>query len=333
MNGMTYLLVSIVLLVAIAGFAVAADKDQPVLPDLPEQSSSLGAVACDGWLYVYGGHTGKTHDYSTATVSGHFRRLRLDGGAAWDELPSATGLQGMNLAASSGKIYRVGGMSPRNKPGDPADSVSVADAACFDPATRRWEPLPPLPEPRSSHDVVALDNKLYVVGGWVMHGAGKPSTWSQKAFAIDVSQPGSQWQTLEQPFQRRALTAAAANGKVYVLGGLKEDGSAVQRVDVLDPKSGKWSEGPAFPGENVGFSPAACEAGGRLYLSTSDGQVHRLKTTDDGWELVGEFKTKRMVHRIAPFGSNAIVAVGGAMRSGDPRSLESITVKASRSSR
>ena len=34
------------------------------LPRMPKGVSSFGAVVCDGSLYVYGGHMGKTHTYS-----------------------------------------------------------------------------------------------------------------------------------------------------------------------------------------------------------------------------------------------------------------------------
>jgi hypothetical protein len=69
----------------------------------------------------------------------------------------------LNLAAHGGRIYRVGGMQPRNAAGAAQDIWSVADAARFDPATKRWEPLPPLPSPRSSHDVVVVGHTLVVL--------------------------------------------------------------------------------------------------------------------------------------------------------------------------
>ena len=56
--------------------------------------SSLGAVECDGYLYVYGGHAGKTHTYSTKDVLGTFHRLKLDGGAKWEELPAGRSFRG-----------------------------------------------------------------------------------------------------------------------------------------------------------------------------------------------------------------------------------------------
>ena len=106
-------------------------------PALPQAVSSLGAVECDGYVYIYGGHAGKTHTYSTRDVLGSFHRLKLDGGAKWEELLGGPILQGMNLAAHGGKVYRVGGMRPRNDATQPTDNVSVADAARFDPKSQQ----------------------------------------------------------------------------------------------------------------------------------------------------------------------------------------------------
>ena len=61
-------------------------------------------------------------------------------------------------------------MQPRNKPGEPAENYSVAECARFDPKAGRWEALPPLPQPRSSHDVAVIGNQLMVIGGWNMQG-------------------------------------------------------------------------------------------------------------------------------------------------------------------
>ena len=61
---------------------------------LPTAVSSFGAIACDGYLYVYGGHAGKTHSYDTKSVLGTFHRLKLDGGTQWEELPGGPILRG-----------------------------------------------------------------------------------------------------------------------------------------------------------------------------------------------------------------------------------------------
>jgi N-acetylneuraminic acid mutarotase len=311
---------------AVMASVAAVFGADPSWPRLPSSLASHGAAVADGWLYVYGGHTGKTHDYSTDTVTGRFQRLRLSGGTDWEDLPAGEPLQGMNLATFNGRIYRVGGMQPRNRPGEPPDNHSVRDAAVFDPASRRWEPLPPLPEPRSSHDLVALDGKLYVLGGWIMRGAAQKPAWPSCAYVLDLGRIDAGWQSFEQPFQRRALTAAAVRGKLYVLGGLTESGDAVQSVDVFDPAAGRWTVGPEFPGDGVGFSAAACTVGEHLILSTSDGRLHRLDSAGERWLPVGSLSVPRIVHRLVPIRGDSVMAVGGASRKGDARILESATL-------
>lgn len=296
-----------------AALLLAAPVAAADYPALPAAVSSLGAIAADGSLYVYGGHAGKTHSYDTKSVVGSFHRLKLEPNAKWEELPPGTIAQGMNLAARGGTVYRVGGMSPKNAPGEKSDNVSLATVQKFDPKVGKWESLPDLPAGRSSHDAVVVGDKLVVVGGWQMNGKDGKSTWHDTALVLDLAKPEAKWESIPQPFQRRALTAAAVDGKVYVFGGLTSDAKSVRTVDVLDVATGKWSTGPEFPGANrVGFSPAATVVGGRAILSTSDGSVYRMLADASGWEKVGESKSKRMVHRIVPLGSDSILLVGGA---------------------
>lgn len=290
---------------------LVCDVGGSALPPLPAAVSSLGAVECDGYLYVYGGHVGKTHSYDTKTVVGTFRRLKLDGGTKWEELPGGPILQGMNLATHGGKVYRVGGMQPRNAPGEPADNHSVAEVARFDPKTSKWEAMPPLPAGRSSHDVVVVGDKLVVVGGWEQKGKGQKAVWHDTALVLDLAAAKPEWKSIPQPFKRRALTAAAVGTRVYVVAGLGESASE-KRVDILDVATGKWSEGPAIPGDRVGFAPAAGVVNGRVVVNTFEGPVYRLTEKGDAWEKVGAAAHKRMVGRVVPFGKDAVILVGGA---------------------
>jgi N-acetylneuraminic acid mutarotase len=300
------------LCLAAAALAAPARAADPAYPPLPTAVSSLGAAAAGGYLYVYGGHAGKTHSYDTETVLGTFHRLKLDGGTKWEELPAGPKAQGLGLAARGGAVYRVGGMQPRNKPGDPADNHSLAECARFDPKVGKWEDLPPLPAGRSSHDLVVAGDTLVVVGGWQMKGKDASPVWHDTALTLDLAAKKPEWKPVPQPFQRRALTAAAVGNTVYVVGGLRADG-ADRRVDVLDVATGKWSAGPPIPGtDRVAFSPAAAVVGGRLVVNTSAGPVFRLTEKGDGWEKVGEAAVKRMVARLVPHGADAAVLVGGA---------------------
>lgn len=297
-------------------------------PPLPVGVSSLGAIACDGYLYVYGGHAGQTHSYDTKSVLGTFHRLKLDGGTKWEELPGGPIAQGMNLAAFGGKVYRVGGMQPRNVPGEPADNYSLADAARFDPKAGKWDELPPLPAGRSSHDLVAVGNKLVVVGGWEAKGKGTPSAWHDTALVMDLSAERPEWKAIPQPFKKRALTAAVVGNKVYVLGGLTAD-STDKTTHILDAATGTWTTGPDLPGtDRAAFSPAAATVNGRVVVNTSLGSVYRLTADGSAWEQVGTSVGNRMVARLIPLGDDTVALVGGASRRGNAAAVEVIKLTA-----
>ena len=106
-------------------------------------------------------------------------------------------------------------MSAHQKPGDPVDLVSVADFARFDPATKTWTDMPPLPSPRSTHDAAILGDKLYVVGGWIMRGGDSVNAdFLEDALVFDLASEGARWETLPAPpFQRRALDRRRDQGK------------------------------------------------------------------------------------------------------------------------
>lgn len=318
--------------VAAANEAAVTPSTQ--LPPLPEAASSLGAVACNGYVYVYGGHISPVHTYSTQAVSGRFHRMSLADPSRWEELPAGVSVQGMNLATHAGKVYCVGGMQPRNMPSADADNHSVVSASCFDPADGRWHPLPDLPEARSSHDIAVIGDTLYVVGGWGMHGEAGGEMWADTMFALDLAkEPTAEeaaWERLPQPFVRRALIVAAADGKLFVLGGFTDSEEVSQQVDVFDPVSGEWSRGPDLPeGSLNGFAPAACTVDGAVFVSVADGSIHRLPKGAAAWEPVARARP-RIAHRMVSCGSDAVMLLGGAHRRDNLDLVEVVSLQLSR---
>jgi YHS domain-containing protein len=313
-------------LLLFASAALAEDKPESGYPPLPKAISSFGAAELDGYIYVYGGHSGTTHTYSTETTLGTFQRLHITGPTKemmWEELPSGTGLQGLNLAVTGGKVYRVGGMQARNKPGDKGDSHSLAEVAAFDPKTKKWSPGSSMPAGRSSHDVTVVGTKLVVVGGWEMRGPNEKPVWSETALILDTSAKDPHWEAVPQPFKRRALTASALRNKVYVMGGLTEAGETTRKVSILDVATGKWSDGPEIPGtDKVGFSPASTVAGGKLILNTMDKSVYVLNEKGATWDKVSTTAESRFVHRIVPAGKDAVIVIAGAGPKGPHASIE-----------
>jgi hypothetical protein len=290
---------------------------------MPYKASSLGACVEGDFIYIYGGHTGKMHAYSNETTVGKFYRAKVTGGE-WEELTAGPAAQGLNLIAHKGKIIRVGGMQPRNKPGEKGDSHSLTETAAYDPASKKWSLLPALPEGRSSHDLVLLGDTLYVVGGWNMQGSKGPA-WAETMLSLNLADKDAKWQSIKQPFQRRALSALAVDNKIVVYGGLTIKDGATGQVDIYDPKQDKWSTGVELPdGGKNGFSAAACLVKGKVILSGANGKVYRLD--GESWKEIGKLAVKRMVHRIVPGPDGKILVLGGASREEEAKNVEEIDV-------
>jgi N-acetylneuraminic acid mutarotase len=220
------------------------------------------------------------------------------------------------MVAHGGKVYRLGGFIARNEEGEEHDLQSQADAVAFNPASKAWEPLPNLPEPRSSFDAAVLADKIYVVGGWALSGSDE-SQWHETAYSIALSDKDPQWQALPQPpFQRRALAVAAYQNRIYAIGGMQQKGGPTTKVAIFDPQENTWSEGPALPGEPMeGFGCSAFATGGRLYVSTISGQLLRLGEDGGKWEPVTKLERARFFHRMLPLDDQHLVLFGGASMS------------------
>lgn len=308
----------------------AANSEAALVP-LPEPVSSFGAAVADGWLYVYGGHIGGEHQHSAANLSQFFRRIKLDGSTEWEELPMQTPLQGLALAAHGGKVYRVGGLNARNATKEQDEDLhSTADFSVFDPATGKWESLAPLPAPRSSHNAVVIDGKLYVAGGWHLQGSS-PGTWQPDALVYDFANPDAGWQKLPEPsFKRRAIAIGNWHGKLVVAGGMDENAKVSRRVDIFDPQSGTWTEGPRLPGTGMmGFGGAACDIDGEIYVTGLQGVVYRLNESGSAWEEATRMTTARFFHQLVPTSDGRLLAVGGASRTDHLADIEAIEVEES----
>ena len=131
---------------------------------------------------------------------------------------------------------------------------------------------------------------------------------------MDLSQKNKTWKSINQPFERRALTMAAYQDKVYVIAGLNPEGAAVRTVNIYDPTTQKWAAGPDIPnGIMNGFTPAACVSGGKLYLSPADGHIYMLDDKGSAWQKVGSLKHGRVVHRLVAIGPDKMLALGGSV--------------------
>lgn len=284
------------------------------IPSLPQAVTSFGADAIGDRLYVYGGYAGSPHHYSIEQQSGDFVAVNWKTPATWEALPSGEKLQGFAMVNAGGKLYRMGGLTIRNRKEEDQDLWSIADVMIFDPDTNEWSAGPPLPEPRSSFEAAVIDDVIYIAGGWRLHGDSDDSEWLTSFYALDIKAEQTRWKRLpETPFERRAVSLGAQGGKVYVIGGMKSIGETTTDVACFDPATNTWSEGPTLPGKPLnGFGSAACVVDGRLHVSTLGGDLLRLTSNGDEWEFLHRFKQARFFHQMVALDNQHIAFIGGA---------------------
>jgi len=313
-------------------FAMPSLAETPP-PPMPEPVTSFGAAVSDGWLYVYGGNTGKAHEFNRDCVKGDFFRLKLSEGASWEKLPGGPGLLSCSLESWKGGVIRIGGMTASNAKGEKNDLHSTDEVLHFDPSKNAWEPLIPLPEPRSSHDSTILGDTLYVGGGWRLQGEGGETDgsngeqWHRTLLSLDLRAPEKGWKSQPQPFEKRALAAVAYSGRVWFLGGIDSRDDLSTGVDWFDPASGHWGKGPDLPKSPMGgFGMAACVEGGQLFISPFSGKVSVLSADETHWETVTTLKPSRFFHHLLPMGGGRLIALGGSNDKGHVKDLEIVSV-------
>lgn len=293
-----------------------AAESQSAVPSaiapLPLGLASFGAAVLDDYAYAYSGHIGPPHHHSKSHYSTRFYRAPLSGGE-WEELPMQCPLQGLVMLPYNGKLYRIGGMYSHNNESEDDDMQSVDYVAAFDPAANEWHSLPPLPEPRSSHDAVVVDGVLYVIGGWTLTG-NEDGEWLETAWKLDLDQPKEGWKPVPQPpTTRRALAVSSFGNNVVAMGGMDEFGDITRKVEALDISTGEWRELPELPGNGMqGFGASAWNHEGHLYVSGSSGIVYTLSDDMSEWREVARHADKRFLHRLLPAGKNRLLMLGGA---------------------
>ncbi|MEO0479423.1 MAG: hypothetical protein AAF196_08080 [Planctomycetota bacterium] len=315
--------VTAALLVGGASRSVVA-QDSPVddpLPlvaghKVPKKLASFGSAQIDNWVYVYGGHSGNTHQFGSHTQTGELYRMSLVGidgisPTHIEELPSDLPVQGTALVAHGSNLFRIGGLRALNGPGEIDDLVSTDTVRRFDTARMRWFDATPLPEPRSSHDAFVLDGRVYVVGGWSMgHAEDGEPVWHKTAWSADLSADELVWEAMpETPFQRRALAIAAVGSRLAVIGGIQEEGGLSSATSIYDPATEAWTDGPDLPAR--GFGAAATTVNGVLFASGLNSPLFRLEPGADSYTKVVDYLQPRFFERFATLGEDRLVAIAG----------------------
>jgi DNA-binding CsgD family transcriptional regulator len=121
----------------------------------------------------------------------------------------------------------------------------------------RWQSAPDLPQGRAEMAAAVYAGRLYLISGRTSQGL-TPSVLS-----LDLDE--NIWQeTTPKPTPVRAAQAAVVGEHVYVPGGCLQDGSAIDQMEVYDPRQQTWEQRAHLPLPLCAYALAQLE--GRLYL-------------------------------------------------------------------
>lgn len=317
----------------------AADKVGHVGPHwvrkapLPLRLAEVGVAALDGQVVVIGG-TEQTDGEPPQWKS--TRTLAYDPKAdAWvAKAPLPTALSHVGVAVLSGKIYAIGGfggiihMQPSNR------------AFVYDIGLDRWSKLPSMPMALGSVAVAAVGGKLHVFGGrrsnhiMIVSRPGMPpmqagfGTVNTHMVFDPVARRWSEGSPIPGPSRDHA-GIAVLNGKVHLFGGrLADVGDNLDRHDVYDDKTGRWSTAARLPRprsagayavwhRRIIYAGGECKPGGTPFTPNAFDDVSSYDARSDRWSPLPSLPQARhafgaaTIRGVVYFAGGAPVCGGG----------------------
>jgi N-acetylneuraminic acid mutarotase len=231
---------------------------------MPQTIAEGGAAAIGPVIYSAGG-----------TPPGNLRRmLAFDTRSGkWSE-PSQlpTGLNHVQATTYRGDVYLAGGYL------DGLEATS--NFWRYDPRTREWTRLPPMPLARGAAAAGVIGDKLYVADGAPqVFGVSNPPSPFKDLAVYDFAT--ASWSSgPEAPFAVHHVNAAVLDGKLYLAGGRVDVEQSSDKFFRYDPATARWEVLPDLP---LGKTSSAgiVAAGGRIVVIGGDDEVGWKD--GDGW--------------------------------------------------
>lgn len=289
------------------------------LPSMPSAQCEAATVVVNDKLYLLGGWSDQTSPFALVQI--------YDGKSkSWSQgTPLPEPVHHAGVAAVDGKIYLVGGFIGPFPQREPVDHVWR-----FDPATRVWTALAPLPSPRGALIVGAIDGRLYAAGGehHRPEGAavppGAPAAYEPVADLAVYDPAKNEWQALPPMRVRRDHAyGAVIEGRLYVAGGRDRPKYDIAAVEEFDPTTGAWRARAPMPTGRSGGSGAVLDD--RFFTFGGEGnkespigiydQVESYDPEKDAWTGFSPMKHPRHSTSAAAVEDRILIA-GGVPRAG-----------------
>jgi N-acetylneuraminic acid mutarotase len=272
---------------------------------LTPRMSSAAAGARNGRVYVIGGQPRRpegTSEFPANLVESYDPTTNT--WASHRPMPTERTDLGL-VAASSGKLYAIGGSDLRNE---------LPNVEEYDPATDTWVIKAPMPIPRRSFGLAAASNgRIYAAGGFT----SEPGTSASMDEYDPVANAWSHKAPMQIPRWNFNL-AASINGRLYAVGGFTSNSVTTGTTEEYNPATNSWTLKAPLQFPRSGAAVVAFP-NGRLYaVGGMDGErvdrwsfVEEYDPARDTWTLKAPMPSGRTSPAAAVASSGKLYVLGG----------------------
>jgi N-acetylneuraminic acid mutarotase len=222
-----------------------------------------GAFVHGDSLYVFGGNRSlNQHDFKPEDFSSDAGRFDL-ASLSWAPIARfPVPRQTVQTLTEGDKALAIGGFGH-----DGNEARAHADAFAYDIDKDAWSSDPSvLPTPRTQFGLTSVDGTRWVFGGLDFKPQAQGEAQFEHPTSVLRAAPGQPFAPsgVELPRPRRAFGGAQLDGRYYLVGGMAGGFAPIDKCDVFEFASSKWSEIPC-PATRI--SPQLVALHGKLYLA------------------------------------------------------------------
>ena len=310
---------SLILLLGLSIIGAAQDSTWERKTDMPAKNSHMGTALVDTKFYLIAGHAGGANRFFKVYDT------QRDTWIMKADLPVSIFPEPISSPAAceiDGKIYVMGGGPSGSR--DEPPSPSATTLKVYTLASDSWTLKANMPTIRTELSAVAVNGKIYVMGG-VARSSGwywdlAEATADELVSAVEVYDPETDTWTrkTDMPTARCGMGTVVVAGKIYTIGGLAANGKIMNVVEVYDPGTDTWTQKADMP--TARWNLGAVEANGKVYAVCGnllppweDGTLTLVEVYDpntDSWTKGVDMNFPRQAASIGQV-NGEIYAIGG----------------------
>ena len=310
---------SLILLLGLSIIGAAQDSTWERKTDMPAENSHMGTALVDTKFYLIAGHAGSSNRFFKVYDT------QRDTWIMKADLPVSIFPEPISSPVAceiDGKIYVMGGGGNGSR--DEPPSPSATTLKVYTLASDSWTLKANMPTIRTELSAVAVNGKIYVIGG-VARSSGwywdlAEATADELVSAVEVYDPETDTWTkkTDMPTARCGMGTVVVAGKIYTIGGLADNGKIMNVVEVYDPGTDTWTQKADMP--TARWNLGAVEANGKVYAVCGnllppweDGTLTLVEVYDpntDSWTKGVDMNFPRQAASIGQV-NGEIYAIGG----------------------